>query len=80
MITEEYSWETWYITHLNLICHKFSERVEMRSNFKTGEIRIFKDDKEISHIDGSEMLLSEYEQLLIRTAKEAKLLPSINNQ
>ena len=78
MTPEEYNWETWFITHQDLMCHRFSSRVEIRTNIKTGYIRIFKDDTEINHIDGSEMLMSEYEQLLVRTAKEAARLPSIN--
>ena len=32
----------------------------------------------LNKIDGSEMLMSEYEQFLVRTAKEAATLPSIN--
>ena len=80
MTPEEYNWETWFITHRDLMCHRFTPRVEMRTNIKTGYIQIFKNEKEISHIDGSEMLISEYEQLLVRTAKEAAMLPSINNQ
>lgn len=78
MTPEEYNWETWFITHQDLMCHRFSPRVEVITNIKTGYIRIFKDGVEINHIDGSEMLMSEYEQLLVRTATEAAMLPSIN--
>lgn len=78
MTTEEYNWETWFITHQDLMCHRFTQRVEVRTNIKTGLISIFNDDEEINKIDGSEMLMSEYEQLLVRTAKEAAMLPSIN--
>ena len=78
MTTEEYNWETWFITHQDLMCHRFTTRVEVRTNIKTGLISIFNDDEEINKIDGSEMLMSEYEQLLVRTAKEAAMLPSIN--
>ena len=78
MITETYNWETWYMTSQNLMCHRFSPRVEIRTNLETGIIRIYKDDKEVNKIDASEMTMREYEQLLVRTAKEAALLPSIN--
>lgn len=78
MTTEKYNWETWFITHQDLMCHRLTPRVEVRTNIKTGLISIFNDDEEINKIDGSEMLMSEYEQLLVRTAKEAAMLPSIN--
>ena len=78
MTHKEYNWETWFITHMDLMCHRFTPRVEIKTNLKTGLVCIFKDDEEINKIDGSEMLMSEYEQLLVRTAKEAAMLPSIN--
>lgn len=78
MTPEEYNWETRFITHQDLMYHRFTPRVEVRTNIKTGLIRLFKDDIEINKIDGSEMLMSEYEQFLARTAKEAATLPSIN--
>lgn len=78
MTPEEYNWETLFITHQDLMCYRFTPRVEVRTNIKTGLIRLFKDDIEINKIDGSEMLMSEYEQFLARTAKEAATLPSIN--
>lgn len=78
MTPEEYNWETWFITHQDIMCHKFSDRVSIRTNIKTGQIRIFKDGNEVSTIDGSDMKMSQYEQLLVRTATEAAMLPSIN--
>lgn len=78
MTPEEYNWETWFITHMDLMCHRFTPRVEIRTNIKTGLIRVFKDGNEITKIDGSEMLMEEYEQYLVKTAKEAASLPSIN--
>ena len=77
MIREEYNWETWFVTHLNMMCHRFTPRVEIRTDLKSGVIKIFKDGTLINQIDGSEMLMSEYEQLLVRTAKEATILQNI---
>lgn len=74
-----YDWETWHETANGIMGHKFSERVEIRSNMQTGLIRIFKDGDEVSRIDGTGMLLGEYERLLVRTAKEARQLQVINN-
>lgn len=76
---DRYNWDTWYDTENGIMCHKFSERVDIRSNIKTGLIRIFKDDTEVNCIDGAGMLLEEYERLLVRTAKEARQLQVINN-
>ena len=67
----EYKWETWFITHQDLMCHRLSPRVEVRTNIKTGLIRLFKDDIEIDRIDGSEMLMSEYERYIANIAIEA---------
>lgn len=67
----EYNWETWFITHQDLMCHRLSPRVEVRTNIKTGLIRLFKDDIEIDRIDGSEMLMSEYERYIANIAIEA---------
>lgn len=78
MTPEEYNWDTWFITHQDIMSHKLTPRVEVRSNIKTGLICVFRDDKEIYKIDGSKMLKEEYEQFLIKTAKEALLLPNIN--
>ena len=52
MTPEEYNWETWFITNQDLMCHRFTPRVEVRTNIKTGLIRLFKDDIEINKIDG----------------------------
>lgn len=76
---KEYNWETWYDAANNLMCHKFSERIIIRTNINTGLIKIFKDDNEIDRIDGSEMLLTEYESILVRTANEAIMLHNITN-
>ena len=77
MTLEEYNWETWFVTHLNMMCHRFTPRVEIRTDLKLGVIKIFKDGTLINQIDGKEMLMSEYEQLLVRTAKEAAILQNI---
>lgn len=73
-----YDWATWFETANGIIGHKFSERVEIRSNTETGLIRIFKDGEEVNRIDGAGMPLKEYENLLLRTAKEASQLQVIN--
>lgn len=78
MTPEEYNWETWFETAQNIMCHKFTERVDIRTDLSTGLIRIFKDGNEISRIDGSGMPMRVYEQLLVRTATEALQLSSIN--
>ena len=71
---EEYYWKTVYETAHDIMCHKFNERVDVRTDLSSGLIRIFKDDTEINRIDGSQMLMNEYERLLVRTAKEAAML------
>lgn len=78
MQEDRYDWETWYETANGIMGHKFSERVEIRSNMQTGLIRIFKDGDEVSRIDGTGMTLKEYESLLLRTANEARQLQVIN--
>lgn len=73
-----YDWETWFETSNQVTCHRFSDRVEMRSSLETGIIRLYKDGNEVNTIDGNGMTLKEYTRILIRTANEAKQLQSIN--
>lgn len=74
MAKDCYDWNTWFYEVLRIMCHKFNERVTMKTELETGLIRIFKDDVEIRTIDGSSMTLKEYEELLVKTAKEASML------
>lgn len=57
-----------------IICHMFSERVALTANTMTKQISIFKDGNKVNCIDASDMSISEYEQMLERTAKEADVL------
>lgn len=57
-----------------IICHMFSERVVLTANTMTKQISIFKDGNKVNCIDASDMSISEYEQMLERTAKEADVL------
>lgn len=74
MAKDCYGWNTWFYEVPRIMCHKFNERVTMKTELETGLIRIFKDDVEIRTIDGSSMTLKEYEELLVKTAKEASML------
>lgn len=74
MAKDCYNWDTWFYEVPRIMCHKFNERVTMKTELETGLIRIFKDDVEIRTIDGSSMTLKEYEELLVKTAKEASML------
>lgn len=74
MAKDCYNWDTWFFEKTRIMCHKFNERVTMKTELETGLIRIFKDDVEIRTIDGSSMTLKEYEELLVKTAKEASML------
>lgn len=74
MAKDCYDWNTWFYEAPRIMCHKFNERVTMKTELETGLIRIFKDDVEIRTIDGSSMTLKEYEELLVKTAKEASML------
>lgn len=78
MAKDSYNWDTWFYERPRIMCHKFNERVTMKTELESGMIRIYKDDVEINTIDGSGMKLTEYEELLVRTAKEAETL--ITNQ
>lgn len=74
MAKDCYNWDTWFFEKPRIMCHKFNEHVTMKTELETGLIRIFKDDVEIRTIDGSSMTLKEYEELLVKTAKEASML------
>lgn len=74
-----YDWDTWYETANNIMCHKFSNRVEIRTSLETGMIRLYKDGNEVNTIDGKDMTLKEYTRILLRTANEERQLQVINS-
>ena len=67
-----YSWETEFRTAENLMIHTFSDRVKVVSNIKTGEIRTMRDGEVINRLE--DMLISDYEKMLITVAEDANKL------
>ena len=45
-----YNWSTVFDTANNLMIHTFSERVEVTSNIKTGEIKVIKDGSVVQNL------------------------------
>lgn len=68
----KYSWSTVFDTSNNLMIHTFSERVEVTSNIKTGEIKVIKDGNVVQNV--SNPAIAAYESFLLNVAKEAKTL------
>lgn len=68
MRIEDCQWETRFISQENIMSHKFTNKIEIKTNLKTGLITITTEDNEIE-IDGSEMLITEYENLLLKISK-----------
>lgn len=68
MRIEDCQWETRFISQENIMSHKFTNKTEIKTNLKTGLITITTEDNEIE-IDGSEMLITEYENLLIKISQ-----------
>ena len=76
MKDETFNWNTEFDTANDLMIHTFSNRVKVCCNIKTGEAKTLRDGEVISRRD--DMLMSEYEQFLIRTAEEAAKLQELD--
>lgn len=72
METVKYNWETEFITADNLMIHTFSDRVQVATNIKTGEIKTLRDGKVIDR--RNDMPISEYERFLLTIANYATKL------
>ena len=73
----KFSWNTVFDTANNLMIHTFSERVEVTSNIKTGEIKVIKDGNVVQNL--SNPAITAYESFLLDVAKDAKKLESFGH-
>lgn len=72
-----YNWSTVFDTANNLMIHTFSERVEVTSNIKTGEIKVIKDGSVVQNL--SNPAIASYESFLLNVAKDAQKLESFEH-
>lgn len=72
METVKYNWETEFRTADDLMVHTFSDRVQVVTNIKTGEIKTLRDDEVIDR--RNDMPISDYERFLLGIAKDANKL------
>lgn len=77
METVKYNWETEFITADNLMIHTFSDRVQVVTNIKTGEIKTLRDGKVIDR--RNDMPISEYEKFLLKIAEDSDKLKEFSN-
>ena len=73
----KFSWNTVFDTANNLMIHTISERVEVTSNIKTGEIKVIKDGNVVQNL--SNPAIAAYESFLLDVAKDAKKLESFGH-
>lgn len=72
-----YNWSTVFDTANNLMIHTFSERVEVTSNIKTGEIKVIKDGSVVQNLFNP--AIAAYESFLLNVAKDAQKLESFEH-
>lgn len=73
----KYNWSTVFDTANNMMIHTFSERVEVTSNIKTGEIKVIKDGNVVQNL--SNPAIAAYENFLLQVAKDAQKLESFEH-
>lgn len=72
------NWETEFITAENLMVHTFSDRVQVVTNIKTGEIRTLRDSQVIDR--RNDLVISEYEKFLLKVAEDSAKLKEFDNE
>lgn len=76
--TSTFICETEFITAENLMIHTFSDRIQVATNIKTGEIKTLRDGEIISRRDDIPAL--EYEGFLISVAQDAAKLQQFSKK
>ncbi len=77
MDTVKYNWETEFRTADYLMVHTFSDRVQVATNIKTGEIKTLRDGKVIDR--RNDLIISEYEKFLLKIAEDSDKLKGFSN-
>ena len=77
MGTVKYKWETEFRTAEYLMMHTFSDRVQVVTNIKTGEIKTLRDNKVIGR--RNDLAISEYEKFLLKIAEDSDKLKGFIN-
>ena len=77
METVKYNWETEFRTTDDLMVHTFSDRVQVVTNIKTGEIKTLRDNKVIDR--RNDLAISEYEKFLLKIAEDSDKLKGFSN-
>lgn len=72
------NWDTEFITAEDLMVHTFSDRVQVVTNLKTGEIRTLRDNNIIDRRNDLE--ISEYEKFLLKVAEDSAKLKEFSNE
>lgn len=72
------NWDTEFITAEDLMVHTFSDRVQVVTNLKTGEIRTLRDNNIIDRRNDLE--ISEYEKFLLKVAEDSAKLKEFDNE
>ena len=77
MGTVKYNWETEFRTADDLMVHTFSDRVQVATNIRTGEIKTLRDGKVIDR--RNDLIISEYEKFLLKIAEDSDKLKEFSN-
>ena len=72
------NWETEFVTADDLMIHTFSERVQVVTNIKTGEIKTIRDGEVIDK--RNDLAISEYERFLLNVAVDSAKLNYFKNE
>ena len=72
METVKYNWETEFRTTDDLMVHTFSDRVQVVTNIKTGEIKTLIDRR-------NDLVISEYATFLLKIAEDYDKLKGFSN-
>lgn len=77
MDTVKYNWKTEFRTADDLMVHTFSDRVQVVTNIKTGEIKTLRDNEVIDR--RNDLAISEYEKFLLKIAEDFAKLKGFSN-